>query len=159
MRTGDIQKTNDSRLLSLSLTPVKGNGAMALRWTVRNISDESIWLNARFLVLPKDSIVGDAWLEIIDAAGRVIPPNDCRVRAGRPDLSDYVRLRPDSEVSVVSSMGCFSIPAGKLTIVGHLHDKNTITRGFPSDALWFVGELKSEPIRLDFDRTRNEGSP
>lgn len=144
------RKTTDSRLLRLSIADATPeNGQPALRWTIRNVSDQVLWVNVRFLVLNEQSIAADAWLELVNASGERIPPNDCRAKAGRPQPWEYVLLTPDSEISVVRSITCVTLPVGTIRVRGHFKDKNTITRGFPEDALWFIGELVSDPIEIE----------
>jgi hypothetical protein len=114
-----------------------------LRYRLRNNSLSALWVNARML---HESAIGEIVIHVAESsAGKPLDTN-CRVH---PSLPQYVLLTPQSEISIVRSLGCLEFPnEGPWRLTAEYHDRSSRVPPPPSGALWFNGTVQSNELEF-----------
>jgi hypothetical protein len=147
-----MAKATNPGLLQFS---VEGLAVPHARWPVlrvalRNLTwDQTLWVKYVLSTSFGRHFQSDVWIE---AEGN--PPHDnvacshCGRRSPEPPL-EYVRLLPQAEISVVTSIYCSPLPPGQYRITAHYQDDGRDLVPPPAGSIWFAGELISETVDLD----------
>lgn len=137
-------KTTDSSVLEFRIEPAEPpHTSSALRFHLRNVSKETLWVNAR---MSAESLIGEISIDVAhNDAGEPLAV-DCRIH---PGPSEYVVLRPGSEISVLGSIGCLEFPQeGPWRLTAHYQDKKRRIPRPPLGAVWFGGTLVSNDLEF-----------
>ncbi|HYQ02945.1 MAG TPA: hypothetical protein VER96_29940 [Polyangiaceae bacterium] len=119
-----------------------------LRYRLRNVSDEPLWVNARML---NSSSLREVTIRVTPSISELPIQPDCRIHPGPPE---YVRLEPQGEISVVRPFSCLEFPnEGPWRVSAEYHDRS---RSIPRPrwgALWFNGTVTSNEIQFSAKST------
>ncbi len=127
-----------------------GPAATYLRMTLRNDTDELVWVNYRLKIGLQASDNREVWLDVTDpATGQAVPQGSCPARESIPELTDYVLLSPGSEYSTVQPLMCYRFDgSGPYRIVAHYKDQQSRPPKPPWAAKLFSAQLTSNTIEI-----------
>lgn len=120
-----------------------------LRFRLRNRSDMSLWVNARMGISARDAFAGELWLDVTHVRTGERLEQSCRAGRGAPEIGEYAKLSPGSEIAVARSLHCFPFEdSGPWKVVAHYRDRNKNVPRAPAGAQWFAGTLDSNELEL-----------
>lgn len=136
-------KTTEAGVLEFRIEQAEPPHTRSLRFRFRNVSEQTLWVNARMSTEPT---IGEISIDVAHHdAGKPLDVN-CRIH---PAPSEYVVLSPESEISVLGSIGCLEFPQeGPWRLTAHYRDKKRRIPRPPLGAVWFGGTLVSNEIEF-----------
>jgi hypothetical protein len=154
---------DDPKLLQLVIAAAEPWPATqgAIKVTIRNVSDDWLWVTYGFGVGPKER-GSKFWLEVYDAkTGQSHDGWFCfsgRTASGPPL---YMDLSPRGEFSLTRRLDCLGLPhRGPWRIIAHFRDNNRAPPPPPEMSSWFVGELVSNVLEMEVkDPPRPKNAP
>lgn len=156
-------RANDPALLQFSIAPLNHPGPAYgyVKVTLRNVSDESLWVNYRLRIDSKSARGRQVWLDVADpATGRPIEEGGCFAKGATEDDSDYMVLRPLGEYSTIRPIRCFQFPGrGPWRLVAHYQDSRAVPPAPPTGARWFNGTLTSNAIEIEVKERSPHAGP
>jgi hypothetical protein len=151
-RVGARAQVSDTSLLQLAIAPATATGEAQdhVRVTIRNVSDQHLWLNYALRSGPKSMTEFQIWFEATSAAGQTREEEHCAYHLAPPDPNTYFPLAPAAEYSVLRSVACFAFPdKGPWRLTAHYKDRNESLLPPPEHARWFSGEIVSNTIEVE----------
>ena len=138
------EQTVDSGAVEFLIEAASAPGTSnRIRFRLRNISDQPLWVNPRMLA---GSPIGEVSVQAAPSTiGRPLDA-DCRQEPAAPR---YVLLTPGSEISVVSSLGCLEFPMeGPWRVTATYQDRKRRVPPPPPGAIWFAGKAASNELEF-----------
>lgn len=119
---------------------------------LRNTADRPLWMNRRMLLNSRHAPAPfrELTLDIRGPGGRAVDFN-CKVRAGPPQPKNYALVPARSTIEQrVDLTGCFDLSAaGAYQLVAHYRDGNETPPAPPGGSVPLVGEVVSDPARIE----------
>ena len=138
------ERTDDAGALELRIEA--GDAAPSrnsIRVRLRNISSQSLWVNARMFA---ESSLGEVSLEVAPSSAGKPWSDGCQVH---PGPVQYVLLLPGSEISVVTVLHCLKFPTeGPWRLTAKYEDRKRHIPPVPPGASWFSGALVSNELEF-----------
>ncbi len=123
----------------------------ALKVTIYNADENPLWVNKRFLFnngnAPKS--FKELWFKVISPNGKELDFG-CKIRAGFPEASDYIVLKPKEMVSKLIKISmCFDFSEqGKYKVQGFYQDGNEEPPDAPTGAIHLENMITSKAIEV-----------
>ncbi len=138
------QSTDDATALEFR---IETGGAAApqnsIRFRLRNISNQSLWVNARMFA---ESSLGEVSIEVAPSTEGKPMSDGCQVH---PVPVQYLLLMPGSEISVVTILHCLKFPGeGPWHLTAKYQDRKRHIPPAPPGASWFSGILVSNELEF-----------
>ncbi len=132
--------------LHISSTDHRGPAPAYIKLTLRNRSNESLWVNHRMVTGPG----GDVSLRATDENGAVVDQTECFAKMAPRTSADYMILPPLSEVSQIRPLNCFPFGhPGPWTVVAVYHTEESPLVPPPTGAKWFGGAATSNNLVVE----------
>jgi hypothetical protein len=161
-RVGEREQVTDANLLQLAIAPATDSGEAQdhVRVTIRNVSDQYLWLSYALRSGPKSMSEFQIWFEAISATGQTREEEHCAYRLAPPDPDAYFPLAPGAEYSVLRSVACFAFPdKGPWRLTAHYKDRGDTLLPPPEYARWFSGEIVSNTIEVEVQEPPKPRAP
>jgi hypothetical protein len=137
-------RTDDATALEFRIeagdAPAPSN---SLRFRLRNVSSNSLWVNARMFA---ESSFGEVSLEFAPSTAGKPASDGCKVH---PVPVQYLVLMPGSEISVVTVLHCLKFPTeGPWRLAAKYQDRKRHIPPVPHGVSWFSGTLVSNELEF-----------
>ncbi len=134
--------------LELSSSDHRGPAPAYIKLTLRNGSNDLLWVNYRMATGPG----GDVSLRAVDAHGGAIEQTECFGKMVPPNATDYMALAPFGEVSQIRPLSCFPLEhPGRWTVTAEYRAEQSPRAPPPTNAKWFAGVASSNSIVVNMN--------
>lgn len=134
--------------LGISSSDHRGPASAYIKLTLRNLSNESLWIGYRMTTGPG----GDVSLQATDKNGAVLSQTECFAKMAPRSSADYMVLLPLAEVSQVRPLDCFPFGhPGSWTVVAVYQTGESPLVPPPTGAKWFGGATTSNSLVIELE--------